>query len=99
MSERELEESAKDLIATHQYQSRRCNEHAADIVSVARAYLSSRQSILEEAAKVADDLRDAIQSGEIEYLGKGTPEIVACNRIAKAIRSLSHDGKAEKEKT
>jgi UDP-glucose 6-dehydrogenase len=87
MSERELEETAKRLIATYQFESqRRDGQEAAAIVNVARAYLSSRQSILEEAAKVADEMaaNRARVSSAAAY---------ASRSIADRIRSLSHPDK------
>lgn len=61
---------------------------AEAIADANRQPSETKKLAMERAARVADALRDAIQSGRITRLGKGTPEIVACNRIAAGIRAL-----------
>lgn len=61
---------------------------AEAIMDANRRPSQARRVAMERAAKVADDLRVKLSSGEITRLGKGTPEIVACNRIAAGIRAL-----------
>lgn len=72
-----------------------CNQRDC-FLSLFRKADASRQSILEEAAKVAEEM-----GGHLKHLGATIHPLVqigshleTCATIAKAIRSLSHDGKA-----
>jgi Lar family restriction alleviation protein len=88
------------MVSRYQFVScSRCNcdgplkERTSAAIAAWNRRSPSRQSILEEAAKVADVEAKAWSGREAYACAE-----VACENIAAAIRSLSHDEKTDKEK-